>query len=1035
MTSNYDAIRRNNLNRFGTDIGRIGKMLLADRYDDRTHFIYELLQNAEDALSKRPNRTGKRSVRFNLKGDSLSVRHFGKPFDKNDVEGVCGIDESTKDITSIGRFGIGFKSVYAFTQLPEIHSGDEDFAIENYVWPRSVPYYDREHDETVIVMPGLNSNDCEEIEDGLARMGPDALIFLKEIEEIEWATRNGSSGVYLRQSENLDDNVYRITIVGNADGLPDTEQVWLVFSKNIYAPDGVSAGRAEIAFLIEDDEVRAIPSSPLVVFFPTVVKTDLGFLIQGPYRTTPSRDNVHSKDEWNLRCIHETAGLLPGVLAWLRDHDMLTVNTLQLLPFDLEKFPTNSMFHSFFRETKRCLSEDSLLPDSRGGYVSGNKAVLSGTRAVRELFTAAQLAELAGGDPDIMWLDGGISQDRTPALRKYLREILGVKEYEPRTIPSLLNTSFLQRQSDEWLRRLYEFLADQPSLRRWAMDFPLIRLDDGTHTKPCRGGKAAVFLPGEAETGFPTIRRSACESDKARDFLRTLGLTEPNAVDDIIANVLPKYADADFNISEGEYKKDMRRIMEAFETDSRTQRDKITERLRGSWFVRCMDAEDSTVSYAQPENVYYPTERLKQLFSGVRGIKLSDDGDEIFRTYAWRSLLEACGVVRYLRPVRVDDVSRLSSDRRKELRNSINWGDKNYRSERIEDWDLFGVNDLIELLPNLDLDDRTSRCRFLWEELANLRDRRGEHVYRCAYSWSFYGAWWSAPQDSSFVRLLNSVRWIPDSSGNLQDPGALDFESLGWKADPFLQSKIKFRPPVVEQLAREVGLDPELLRRLKEEGITSVADFEKLSPSKRSPTRGALEVAEHERESAGAGLDGRDDGVDRNSGTYDLCSEEKTRDYRGYNRDSYRSASHRFVSYIAVRYEESSDDPDRLKHEDRMDLESQAIEFILSREPQWTTAPASNPGFDLFEEGSDGQPARWCEVKAMTGTLDDRPVTLSRTQFECARQKGQDYYLYVVELAGTPGSRRLVRIQNPAGEARYFTFDRGWRDIADSDHE
>ena len=26
-------------------------MLLANRYDDRTHFIFELLQNAEDALA------------------------------------------------------------------------------------------------------------------------------------------------------------------------------------------------------------------------------------------------------------------------------------------------------------------------------------------------------------------------------------------------------------------------------------------------------------------------------------------------------------------------------------------------------------------------------------------------------------------------------------------------------------------------------------------------------------------------------------------------------------------------------------------------------------------------------------------------------------------------------------------------------------------------------------------------------------------------------------------------------------------------
>ena len=53
---------------------------------------------------------------------------------------ICGIGESTKDtdLTAIGRFGIGFKSVYAITNQPEIHSGDEDFGIKNYVHPVAI---------------------------------------------------------------------------------------------------------------------------------------------------------------------------------------------------------------------------------------------------------------------------------------------------------------------------------------------------------------------------------------------------------------------------------------------------------------------------------------------------------------------------------------------------------------------------------------------------------------------------------------------------------------------------------------------------------------------------------------------------------------------------------------------------------------------------------------------------------------------------------------------------------------------------------
>ena len=75
------------------------------------------------------------SVAFNLKADGLEFRHFGAPFTSDDVKTICAINESTKkdELTEIGGFGIGFKSVYAFTKRPEVHSGDEHFAIEDFV--------------------------------------------------------------------------------------------------------------------------------------------------------------------------------------------------------------------------------------------------------------------------------------------------------------------------------------------------------------------------------------------------------------------------------------------------------------------------------------------------------------------------------------------------------------------------------------------------------------------------------------------------------------------------------------------------------------------------------------------------------------------------------------------------------------------------------------------------------------------------------------------------------------------------------------
>src|SRR4051794_20208653 len=108
MASDYEAIRADHLRRYGEDVGNYGG-LLVDLYADHTQFLLELLQNAQDAHATR--------VRFDLHPDHLEVRHDGRPFTEADVRGICGIKQSTKedDPEQIGRFGVGFKSVYAYT--------------------------------------------------------------------------------------------------------------------------------------------------------------------------------------------------------------------------------------------------------------------------------------------------------------------------------------------------------------------------------------------------------------------------------------------------------------------------------------------------------------------------------------------------------------------------------------------------------------------------------------------------------------------------------------------------------------------------------------------------------------------------------------------------------------------------------------------------------------------------------------------------------------------------------------------------------
>ena len=440
MASNYASIREDNEREYGAGVGRWGPGLLTNRYDDRTHFIFELLQNAEDALARRSSWHGSRSVRFDLSATELRVTHFGQPFDISHVRGICGIGESTKDITAIGRFGIGFKSVYAFTNRPEVHSGDEDFAIESYVWPTAISAIYRQPDETVFILP-LNTEDGKahaEIAAGLQRLGARTLLFLRQIEEIAWSVEGGPSGLYIRDKpEEIADGVNRIILLGEEDEGEVVEETWLLFSREARTDAGIAVGLVQIAFSVQQDKkskrwsVKGLSSSPLVAFFPTVVETHLGFYVQGPYRTTPSRDNVPRNDLWNQHLVRETAALLVEALRAFRELGLLDVDALLSLPLDPVKFSKDSRFAPLFTGVRNALKAESLLPVAGSGHTSATSAKLARTQDLRELLSSHQLADAFDASGELHWLSGDITQDRTPELRQFLMQELAITEVTP----------------------------------------------------------------------------------------------------------------------------------------------------------------------------------------------------------------------------------------------------------------------------------------------------------------------------------------------------------------------------------------------------------------------------------------------------------------------------------------------------------------------------------------------------------------------------------------------------------------------------
>lgn len=805
-------------------------------------------------------------------------------------------------------------------------------------------------------------------------------------------------------------------------------------------------------------EVRGISDSPLVVFFPTIVQTNMGLLLQGPYRTTPSRDNVPSNDTWNQQLVKQSCDLLIEALHVLRDKGLLSVEALRTLPLDRAKLGPQAMFHPLFEGVRKTLASSDLLPVYRGGFTSSKKARLARGQDLRELLDSEQLGTLLGPPKNLSWLHEDITSDRTPELRRYLMQDLDVPELDAASVVPKITGAFLERQSDHWLLRFYEFLLHQPAMwRQGAMqERPYVRLEGGKHVPAWRGKEPLAFLPTDEPSSFPTVKADIARSPRGREFLEELGVAAPDPVDEVLTYVLPKYRNQSVAIGGEEYGADISRIKAAFETDSNTQRDKLIESLRETPFVMVVDAGDGAKYVSKPADVYIATERIKEIFGGVKDVLLVDNEYECLRGEDTRELLEACGATRYLQPMPIDtdfDFDELRRMRRKAGCESISF------KVGIEDSTLRGLDGLLTLLPQLELGDRRNRAVALWDALSDLEDRRGTGIFSGRYSWHYYSPR-TATFDAAFVRQLNDAAWVPDEKGDLQKPQFIVFETLAWKPNTFLQSKIRFKAPIIDQLAKEAGIEPGLLDLLKKRGITSEAQLRKLLDLEREipdddrpndvggalealgiagpPTPGVQDPAVDRREplggSAAAGT-GRDGKMGNGSGSSRL-SRERSMGAGTSDRPSTPGSTggRPFISYVAAHPDEGEADPDGLDEAARMALEEKAIALILSREPEWRRTPTHNPGFDLYKGNEQVCATHWCEVKAMTGHLTDRPVGLSHTQFEWARGHGDAYWLYVVERAGTD-EPRLVRIQNPARKVRTFTFDHGWLDIAEVDSE
>ena len=131
MPSDYEAIRRDHERLYGEAVGEYGG-ILAELYADRTHFVFELLQNAQDAGAAR--------IVFELQPDRLEVQRTAG----SSPSPTCGASARSNarpswTWTSSRSDALGSDSSRSTRTPPgRFRCGDEHFVITDYVHPHAV---------------------------------------------------------------------------------------------------------------------------------------------------------------------------------------------------------------------------------------------------------------------------------------------------------------------------------------------------------------------------------------------------------------------------------------------------------------------------------------------------------------------------------------------------------------------------------------------------------------------------------------------------------------------------------------------------------------------------------------------------------------------------------------------------------------------------------------------------------------------------------------------------------------------------------
>ncbi|KAJ1407273.1 Histidine kinase/HSP90-like ATPase superfamily [Sesbania bispinosa] len=520
-------------------LGRALHCLSQELYSQDSHFILELVQNADD--NNYPENV-EPTLAFILRDSGIIVLNNEHGFSAQNMRALCDVGNSTKKGSSagyIGKKGIGFKSVFRVTDAPEIHSNGFHVKFDisegqiGFVLPTSVPpcdirllsrmafsgtdLYDDNPWNTCVLLPFRSRLSEGTVMHSIITMfsdlHPSLLLFLHRLKCIKLRNLLNDTLVVMKK-EISGDGIIKVSH-------GKEKMAWFVVSQKLQTNSirfDVQTTEISMAFTLQESDNGYSPCldlQPVFAFLP--LRTyGLKFILQGDFVLPSSREEVDGDSPWNQWLLSEYPNLFVRAVREFCELPCFRSEPGKGLSAFMSFVPLVGEVHGFFSTLPRLIISKLrmmnclLVEGDNNGWAPPCKVLRGWTEQVRSLLPDNLFFEHLG----LRYLDKNV------VLSDSLARALGIEEFGPnilvRVLSSLCHTkNGLISMDMSWLaaclNTLYVTMFNssgtmsinfeiREDILKSLQKTPFIPLSDGTYSSVDEG---TIWLPSNtSNTGF-----------------------------------------------------------------------------------------------------------------------------------------------------------------------------------------------------------------------------------------------------------------------------------------------------------------------------------------------------------------------------------------------------------------------------------------------------------------------------------------------------------------------------------------------------